>query len=212
MGFELAENLLSFTGWPVRHFDRIVQALVGAMVSVWSQCFDRFDVAAQFVGDDNPGFAKLGNQSFEKPLCSVGIPTCLHKNIQNVAICVDRAPQPMFLATNCDHYFVHVPLDVWSRAISTDAICEMLAKPIDPKPDCFAADNHAPLRQQVLNISRAQSKAMVSPNRVSNDLTRIAEALYVWYLVWCSHNFSVMLLRHENNLAIPAGVTLPPIA
>ena len=69
VGFELAEDLLSFTGWPVRHFDRIVQALVGAMVSVRRQCFDRRDVAAQFVSDDNPGLAKLGNQSFEKPLC-----------------------------------------------------------------------------------------------------------------------------------------------
>ncbi len=45
VGFELAEDLLSFTGWPVRHFDRIVQALVGAMVSVQGQCFDRFDRA-----------------------------------------------------------------------------------------------------------------------------------------------------------------------
>ena len=61
MGFELAEILLSFTSWPVRNFYRIVQALVGAMVSIWSQRFDKFDVAAQFVGDDNPGYSKLGN-------------------------------------------------------------------------------------------------------------------------------------------------------
>ena len=47
MGFELAKNFLSFTSWPVRHFDRTVHALVGAMVSVWSQCFDKLDVAAQ---------------------------------------------------------------------------------------------------------------------------------------------------------------------
>lgn len=45
VGFEFAEDLLSFTCWPVRHFDRVVQALVRAMVSVRGQCFDRIDVA-----------------------------------------------------------------------------------------------------------------------------------------------------------------------
>lgn len=59
MGFEFAEDLLSFTRRPVRHFDRVVQALVGAMVSVRSQCFDRLEIAAQFVSYDHPRLAKL---------------------------------------------------------------------------------------------------------------------------------------------------------
>ncbi len=83
----------------------------------------------------------------------------------------------MLLATDRDHDFVHVPLVVWPWTIPADIICEMLAKPIDPKPERFAADNHAPLCQQVLNVGRAQCKTMVSLDRVSNNLTGIAEAL-----------------------------------
>jgi len=42
VGFEPAHYLLSFTGRPVRNFDRVVEAFVGAVVSVRRQCFDRF--------------------------------------------------------------------------------------------------------------------------------------------------------------------------
>ena len=49
MRFEFAEDLLSFTCRLVQHFDRVVQALVRTMISVRYQCFDRLDIAAQFV-------------------------------------------------------------------------------------------------------------------------------------------------------------------
>ncbi len=42
------------------------------------------------------------------------------------------------------------------RSIPTDTICKVPTKAIDPQPDCFPADNNAPLDQQVLNISRTQ--------------------------------------------------------
>ena len=61
------------------------------MVSVWDQRLDRFDVAAQLVRDDDPGFAKLGNQPFEEPLCSLGVSERLNENVERVAICIDPA-------------------------------------------------------------------------------------------------------------------------
>lgn len=62
VGFEQPEYLLPFACRPVRHFDRVVEAFVGAVVSVLGPCFDRLNVAAQFVSDDDPWFAELGNQ------------------------------------------------------------------------------------------------------------------------------------------------------
>lgn len=129
----------------MRYFDRIIQALVYAVVSVRCQCSNRLDVAAQFVSDDNPWFVKPGNQSLEKPFCSFCVPTGLHKKIKNVTIRVDRAPQPMLLATDRDHDFVHVPLVVRPRAIPPDAICKVLTKATDPQPDRFPTNNHTPL-------------------------------------------------------------------
>ncbi len=176
VGFEPPEYLLPFAGRPVRYFDRVVEAFVGAMVSVRGQCFDRLDAAAQFVGDDDPRFAEPGNQSLKKPLRRFGIPTRLYRNIKNISICVDCAPQPVPLATDRDYDFIHVPLVVRSRSIPADAICKVLTKAIDPQSDRFPADNNTPRSQQVLNISRAQRQPVVRPNSVRNDLTRIAEA------------------------------------
>lgn len=127
---------------------------MGAVICVWGQCFDGFNIAAQFVRDDGLWFAKLGNQSLEKALCGFGISPGLYKHIKNVAICVDRPPEPMFLAADCYRDFVHVPLVVRSRAISTDVIREMATKPVNPKPDCFTADICAPFDQQILNAKR----------------------------------------------------------
>ena len=111
---------------------------MGAVASARGQYLDRFDIAAQFVGDDDPWFAKLGNQSLEKPLCCFGIPARLYKNIKNLSIRGDRAPQPVLLAADRNHDFVHVPLVVRPRAIPPDAICRVSAKAIDPQPDRFS--------------------------------------------------------------------------
>lgn len=100
----------------------------------------------------------------------------MHKDIKNISIRVDRPPPPVLLATDRNHYFVHVPIVVGSRPIPPDTICKVPTKTIDPQPDRFPANNHAPLGQQILDVSCAQREAVVSPNGVSNDLTRIAEA------------------------------------
>lgn len=110
MGFEPAHYFLQFSGRPVRHLNRVVERLMGAMISVWGQCRDRFDVAAQFIDDGDPWFAKLGNQSLKKPLRSFGIPARLYPNIKDVSPRVDRAPQPVLLATDRDHDLIHMHL------------------------------------------------------------------------------------------------------
>ena len=134
MGFEPPKYLLPF---------------VGTVVRGRGQCFDRFDIAAQFVGDDDPWFAEVGHQSFEKSLCRFGITVRLHEDAKNVAICVDRAPQPMFPATDHDYDLVHVPLVAGSGTVLTDALREGLTKAADPKLDGLAAGNDTLLRQQI---------------------------------------------------------------
>ena len=85
VGFEPADHIFSFAGWPMRHFDRVVQALVRALVGVRGQRRDQSNIAAQFVRDDHPRLTKPGYKSFEKTLHRLGIPARLHKNIKNVS-------------------------------------------------------------------------------------------------------------------------------
>jgi hypothetical protein len=65
VGFELAEDLLSFTHRPVRDFDLIVQALVGAMRSVWGECPNRFDIATQLIRFLTDNHAPRSQQAFD---------------------------------------------------------------------------------------------------------------------------------------------------
>jgi len=136
------------------------------MVSVRHLCFDRLDVTAQLLGDDDTWFAKPGNQSLEKPLCCLSVSAGLDQNIKNVACRINWAPQPVALSTDCDDHFIYVPLIVRSWPIPPDAICQVATKTIYPQPDRFPTDNNnTPRSQQILNIRRAQRQPVVRPDR-----------------------------------------------
>jgi hypothetical protein len=45
----------------------------------------------------------------------------------------------------------------------------MRAKPVDPKADGFAADDDTTLRQEILNIHRAERETIVAPDRQGDD-------------------------------------------
>ena len=53
----------------------------------------------------------------------------------------------------------------------------MQPDPVDPEPHRFAAHHNAVLGQKVLDIRCAQREPMISPDRIGNDLPRIAKAL-----------------------------------
>ena len=170
MGFESAKYFLSFTRRPVRHFDRIVQTLVGAMIRARCQFTDGLDVTAQLVGDHDPWFAEQGDQSLEEPLCGLCVSACLHENIEHVAICVDRAPQPMFLAVDRDDNFIEVPLVVGSRTVPTDALSEVLTKAVKNEVDIVLENR----RGQIVGIE-VKSSATVSGSDFSG-MRKLAEA------------------------------------
>lgn len=178
---------------------------MGAVVRLGSQFADRLYVAAQFVCDHNPRLAKLGDQPLEEPLCGICVSACLHENVEHVSIRVNRAPQPMFPAADQDHDVIEMPLVIRPWAILANAICEMLPKTINPQPDRFPADNHAPICQQVFNICRAQCEAVVRPDCVSNNLAGIANALKAWHIGRNDHTEMIARARPLNNLAIPSA-------
>ena len=101
----------------------------------------------------------------------------------------------------------HVPFAMWPWSIPADAICKVLNKAIDPKSDRFSADNHAPRGQQILHIGCAQGKAVVDPNSLRNNLSRITKALQAWQINWNIHGADVPLSNPVNNLTIPLNAT-----
>lgn len=90
----------------MRHLDCVVQTFMGAVIRIGRQRPDRLDVAAQFVGDNDPGLAIPGDQSGQEPLCRFRIPTRLYEDVEHVSIRIDGPPEPMFYAADCDHHLV----------------------------------------------------------------------------------------------------------
>lgn len=125
------------------------------MIGVGCQNFDWLDVAAQFIGDQDPRRPELSDQPLDKPPCCPSVSSRLHENIEDVPVGVDGAPKSVFLASNWDSNLDGVPFVVGTRAIAPDAICEMRTKAINPQPDRFPADNYTPFSQQVLNVGCA---------------------------------------------------------
>jgi hypothetical protein len=53
----------------------------------------------------------------------------------------------------------------------------MRARSVDPEADGFAADDDTTLRQEILNIRRAECKAMTGPDRIGDDPAGKTKAL-----------------------------------
>ena len=64
--------------------DLVVEALVGPVIGPWCLAGNRFDVAAQFVGDDDPWRAELSNQPCQKALGGFRVAACLNQDVERV--------------------------------------------------------------------------------------------------------------------------------
>ena len=91
------------------------------------------------------------------------------ENVQYIAV-----DQNQYIAVDQNDDFIEVPFVSTARSFALDAIREMTAKPVRPKPDRFPADDHAAFSQQIFNIRRTQGKAMIRPYCTGDDLTRAA--------------------------------------
>ena len=109
----------------------------------------------------------------------------------------------MLLATDRDDYLIQMPLIVWSWAVSADAMSEVLTKAVDPQSDGLAADNDSSLRQKILNIRHTQGEAVIRPDGVGDNLTRVTKAFQARQVSWSIHKLHLRAIAHSNNLAIP---------
>ena len=99
-----------------------------------------------------------------------------------------------------------MPFVRWARPVTFDAIGEMSTKTVHPKPDGFAANNHAALGKQIFYIRSAQCKAVIRPHRVGNDLSRKTETFKTGHAIWYFHTHPINQIPMEINLAMPPDI------
>jgi hypothetical protein len=153
----------------------IVQVAALTVLDIRQALALRHPVAFQLVGDENARHVLQPLQeTLEEALCRAGIAAGLDQNIKHDAVLIDSAPEIMQLALDPNEHLVQVPLVTGSGPAPTQIAREARAKLQAPAPDALVGDKHAALRQEQLDVPKAQAEYMVEPNRVADELGREA--------------------------------------
>ena len=70
-----------------------------------------------------------------------------------------------------------MPFVVRPGPVASDTSRELRPETVHPETNRFTTDDDATLRQEILDIRRAESKPMICPNRIGDDFARKTEAL-----------------------------------
>src|SRR3954447_25988261 len=128
-------------------------------------------VARQLVGDHDARRPALPLQQLaQQALGSALIPPALDQHVEDDAVLVDRAPQPVLLAGYFQHDFIEMPFVSSSRQTPPDPVGEVLAELEPPLPHALLADDDAACGQHLLDHAQAEREAEVQPYRVADHL------------------------------------------
>src|SRR6266850_1177949 len=100
----------------------------------------------------------------------------LDKNIENEAVLVDGTPEPMLLPGDADDDLIEVPLVATERRSQADAAGEFPAEFEAPLPDRLVRHRDAAGGEHLLDHAQAQREPKIQPDRVADDLSRVAMA------------------------------------
>ena len=103
--------------------------------------------------------------------CSLVAPQ-LHKEVENLAFVVNRAPQPELPARNHDGHLVEMPPRRWPRASTAKFSGEHRPEFQYPSPHRFVGDIRSALREQILDVAITERETHIEPNGVPDDRGR----------------------------------------
>jgi hypothetical protein len=109
-----------------------------------------------------------------EPLRRACVSSALDDNVENEAILVDSAPQPMVFARDRDDDFVEVPLVAASGCMLTDPIGECLAEFLPPLTHGLIRHANPARHQQFFDHAQAQGKPKIEPHGIADHLGREA--------------------------------------
>ncbi len=155
----------------VGNFGPVVFILAGSMGSGWEDLLVGRRIASKLVGNELPWWAPQVLQNLAKEAFG-GSPVSVacDQDMQDVAVLVHRSPKIMTFATDCDEHFVHVPDVAESTLSSPQSTSKGWSELAAPGSNGFVGYGDAPRREQVLDISKAQSEAIVQPDGITDDL------------------------------------------
>lgn len=135
-------------------------------------------IGAEFVSDHAPGRTAV---PFEKTPQQapghLGVAARLHDFIEDIAVLVDGAPQPVLLAADGDHDLIEVPDVAAARLLAPEAAGVIPPEFHRPASHRLVGDDDTTFQQHLLHQAQAQRETKIQPNRVSDDRRRKSMAL-----------------------------------
>ncbi len=132
---------LSSPGWLVRILRPVVEAFVLPVLDAGHDLTLGRSVAAELVGDQHAGRSPLLLQELaEQAFGGLLVAPALDEDIENKALLVDRAPQPVLLAGDGEDDLVKVPFVAAVGSSPTEAVGEFPAEFQSPLPDRLIGD------------------------------------------------------------------------
>ena len=130
-------------------------------------------VRPELVGDERLGReAQLPEQFAHQLRGRPCVAPPWHKEIENLALVVDRRPEPKLSAADPDSHLVEVPLGGWSMTSAAKFLGEQRPKLEHPSSGRFIGDVQPALGQQIFDIAEAQGKAKIQPPGARDDVRR----------------------------------------
>ena len=131
-------------------------------------------VTLQLVDNQAKRNPPLTSQEFAKGalLCTT-VASRLDEDVDQVAVLIDSTPQIVPLTVDRDEHFVQEPGIAESTLPSSQSPSVVWPELYAPAADCLVGDHNSSLRQQqILGISQADTKSVVEPDCVTDDLGR----------------------------------------
>jgi hypothetical protein len=135
-------------------------------------------IALPFIGDENARHMQQPLQeTLEEAFRCPGVTAGLHQNVKHDAVLIDGAPEIMLFTVDPNEDLVHVPFVAGPGSAPTKIVPETSAKLQTPPPDTLVGDKDVALRQEQLDISKAQAEYVLGPDRVADQLGRKTMAI-----------------------------------
>jgi hypothetical protein len=125
------------------------------------------------VGNDPQWFGTLGTQEFSKEsLCGALITMRLDQNVNHAAVLIHGAPQIPLLAVDSNEDLIQVPVVTQPSLSSLQFPSIIETEFLTLLPDRLIGDDDSALGEKILDIPETEAEAMISPDRIADDLGR----------------------------------------
>jgi hypothetical protein len=97
----------------------------------------------------------------------------LNQDVDHVTILIHGTPQILLLAINPNENLIQVPVIAQSPLSSLQFPSIGRTELLTPLPDRLVRHDDSALGKKILDITEAQAEAMISPDRIADDLGRV---------------------------------------